>query len=61
MTLLARPGLGTQPRFEPPGNLPVEYVKPQWLTWGEWGFPLNNGSMLAAGQSNSSYEKRMRS
>ena len=34
-TLGARPGLGTQPRYEAPGALLVEYVKRKGLTSDE--------------------------
>ena len=50
-----RPGLGTQPYYEAPDDLRVDYVKTQWLTSGEWGFPLDNGPKLAVEQPNSSY------
>ena len=48
-TLLgARPGLGTQARYEVPGDLRVEYVTHRWLTLGEWGcLLLSNGPKLA--------------
>ena len=45
----ARSGLGTQPRYEAPGDLRVEYVKRKWLTSGEWGCLLDNGPKLAVG------------
>ena len=46
-TLLgARPGLGTQPCYEAPGDLCFEYVKCKWLTLGEWGCFLNKGPKL---------------
>ena len=48
----ARLGLGTQLRYEVPGDLWVEHVKTQWLTSGEWGCPLNNGLKLGVGQPN---------
>ena len=47
-------GLGTQPRYEDPGDLPIEIVKMQWLTRGERGSPLDNGPKLAVGLPNSS-------
>ena len=54
----ARPGLGTQLRYEAPGDLRVEYVKRrQRLTAGERGCPLDNGPKLAVGQPNSSLKK----
>ena len=49
-TLLgARPGLGTQPRYEASGNLLVDYVKRNWLTSGEWDYLFNNGPKLPWG------------
>ena len=47
-----RPGLGTQPHYEAPGDLQVEIAKTQWLTSGWWG--CQNGPKPAVGQSNSS-------
>ena len=58
-TLLGtRPGLGTQPRYEAPGDLRVEYVKRKWLTSGEWGCLLDNGPKLAVGKPNSSQKNK---
>ena len=50
----AQSGLGTQPRYEAPGDLLVENVKMQWLTSDEWGCLLENGPKLVVGQPNSS-------
>ena len=51
------PGLGTQPRYEAPGDLQVENEKTKWLTSAEQGCLLNNGWKLAMGQPNSSLKK----
>ena len=48
-----RVGLGTQLRYKAPSDLQVKYVRMQWLTSNESGFPLDNGSKLALGQQNS--------
>ena len=50
--------LGTQPRYEAPSDLWVEYVQTQWLTLGQWGCPLKNDPRLAVAQPNSSLKKR---
>ena len=43
----AQADLGTEPGYDVPSDLWVEYVKTRWLTLGEWGFLLNNGPKLA--------------
>ena len=54
MTVGGRTWLGTQLRYEAPGDLRVEIVTTQWLTSGEWGCLLDNGPKLAVGQASNS-------
>ena len=53
----ARPGLGTQFRYEAPGDRRVEIVKTQWLTSSWSSCLLENGPKLAVGQPNNSGKK----
>ena len=47
--LVARPGLGTQPRYVAPGDLQLKYVKCSDLTLGEWSQRMS-GPKLAVEQ-----------
>ena len=50
----ARPGLGTQPRYEAPGDLWVEIVENAVIKIRLVRLSLENGPKLAVGQPNSS-------
>ena len=50
-------GLKDQTSLEGYWCLQVKYVNMQWLTVGEWGYPLDNGLKLAVEQRNKQLKK----
>ena len=46
--------------YKAPGGLSVKNVKTQWLTSGEWGYPLNSCPELTLGQLSRRWKSRLR-